>query len=89
VPTGKLYNSLNEEFLANVNYQFQHDEDHSWWGEFTLIEYLQIKDGAGYIIKLEDGRRCRCNLKKRINRAVTSLPPRYVYHFSGSGKFEY
>jgi hypothetical protein len=89
VPTGRLYHAANEEFIANVSYQFQHDEDHGWWGELTLVEYTQIKDGGGYTIELEDGRRCRTILKKRVNRAVTSLPPRYVYHFSGSGKFEY
>ena len=89
MPTGRLYNSFNEQLIANVTYQFQHEEDHRWWGELTLIEYRQIKDGAGYIIELEDGRRNRCMLKKRVNRAVTSLPPRYVYHFSGSGKFDY
>jgi len=89
VPTGKLYNSVNEQLIANVSYQFQNEEDHSFWGELTLIEYCQIKDGAGYTIELEDGRRSRCILKKRVNRAVTSLPPRYVYHFSGSNKFDY
>ncbi|OGO07131.1 MAG: hypothetical protein A2Y92_04870 [Chloroflexi bacterium RBG_13_57_8] len=80
---------MTEELVAGVNYNFQHEEDLRWWGELTLIEYKQIKDGGGYIIELEDGRRCRCAIKKRVNRAVTSLPPRYVYHFSGSGKFEY
>ena len=89
MPTGKLYNSVNAQFIANVSYQLQNEEDHSWWGELTLVEYCQIKDGAGYTIELEDGRRSRCNLKKRVNRAVTSLPPRYVYHFSGSNKFDY
>jgi len=89
VPTGRLYNSMTEELIAGVSYNFQHEEDHRWWGELMLIEYRQIKDGGGYIIELEDGRRSRCALKKRVNRAVTSLPPRYVYHFSGSGKFEY
>jgi hypothetical protein len=89
VPTGKLYNSMNDELIAGVSYQFQHEEAHRWWGELTLIEYRQIKDGGGYTIELEDGRKCRCALKKRVNRAVTSLPPRYVFHFSGSGKFEY
>lgn len=88
MPTGRLYQAMNNEFIANVSYQFQHEEDHSWWGELTLIEYLQIKDGGGYTIELEDGRKGRCALKKRVNRAVTNLPPRYVYHFSGSGKFE-
>ena len=89
MPTGRLYHAVNDEFIANVSYQFQHEGDHRWWGELTLIEYTQIKDGGGYAIELEDGRRCRCVLKKRVNRAVTSLPPRYVFHFSGSGKFEY
>jgi hypothetical protein len=89
VPTGRLYQGVNDEFIANVNYQFQHEDDHQWWGELTLIEYKQIKDGGGYMIELEDGRRSRCVLKKRVNRAVTSLPPRYVFHFSGSGKFDY
>jgi hypothetical protein len=89
VPTGRLYNSMTEDLIGGVSYNFQHEEDHRWWGELTLIEYSQIKDGGGYIIELEDGRRSRCALKKRVNRAVTSLPPRYVYHFSGSDKFEY
>jgi cytochrome c1 len=87
VSTGKLFNSYNDELIANVNYQFQHEDEHNWWGELTLVEYKQIKDGSGYTIVLEDGRKCHCNLKKRVNRAVTSLPPRYVYHFSGNGQF--
>jgi hypothetical protein len=53
-----------------------------------LVDYVRIKDGPGYVIELEDGRKSRCALKKRVNRAVTSLPPRYVYHFSGTAKFE-
>jgi hypothetical protein len=89
VPTGRLYNAMTEELITGVSYNFQHEEDNRWWGELTLIEYRQIKDGGGYIIELEDGRRSRCVLKKRVNRAVMALPPRYVFHFSGSGKFEY
>lgn len=85
---GKLYQSLNDEFIAEVNYQFQHEEPQRWWGELILVEYVRVKDGSGYIIELEDGRKSRCSLKKRVNRAVTSLPPRYVYHFSGTNKFE-
>ena len=88
MPTGKLYNSINNELIANVTYNMQHEEDHQWWGELTCVEYKQVKDGGSYVIELEDGRKCRCALKKRVNRAVTSLPPRYVYHFSGSSKFE-
>jgi hypothetical protein len=88
VPTGKLYNSLNNELIANINYNFQEQDDHQWWGELTTIEYKQVKDGSGYFIELEDGKKSHCSLKKRVNRAVTSLPPHYVFHFSGSGKFE-
>jgi hypothetical protein len=86
--TGKLYEAIECKLIGAVNYNFQHDDPHSWWGELTLVDYVRIKDGGGYIIELEDGRRSRCALKKRVNRAVTSLPPRYVYHFSGSSKFE-
>ena len=85
---GKLYQSLNDEFIAEVNYQFQHEEPQRWWGELILVDYVRVKDGSGYVIELEDGRKSRCSLKKRVNRAVTSLPPRYVYHFSGTYKFE-
>jgi hypothetical protein len=84
LPKGKLYHSFDDQFIANVNYQLQHTEDSRWWGELTLVEYKQVKDGS-YTLELEDGKRTRCALKKRINRAVTSLPPRYVYHVSGSG----
>jgi hypothetical protein len=88
VSTGKLYRSRDEQFLANVNYQFQHESPQRWWGELTLIEYVRLNDGSDYILELEDRRKSRCALKKRVNRAVTSLPPRYIYHFSGNGKFE-
>jgi hypothetical protein len=88
LPKGKLYYATNEQFIANVSYQFQHQEDGRWWGELTLVEYKQAKDGGGYTIELEDGKKSHCVLKKRVNRAVTSLPPRYVYHFSGSGEFK-
>jgi hypothetical protein len=88
VSIGKLYRSIDEEFIAEVNYQFQHQSDQQWWGELILIDYARINDGAGYILELEDGCKSRCALKKRVNRAVTSLPPRYIYRFNGSGKFE-
>jgi hypothetical protein len=88
VSTGKLYRSSDEQFLANVNYQFQHQSPKQWWGELTLVEYLRLNDGSGYILELEDQRKSRCALKKRVNRAVTSLPPRYIYRFSGNGEFE-
>ncbi len=83
--TGKLYRAGDEQFLANVNYQFQHESPQRWWGELILMEYMRISDGA-YILELEDRRKARVTLKKRVNRAVTGVPPRYIYRFSGVGK---
>ena len=85
---GKLYNSSDEKFVANVNYQFQHESPQRWWGELTFVEYVRIKDGSGFILELEDSRKGRCALKKRVNRAVTGVPPRYIYHFTGTGNFK-
>jgi hypothetical protein len=87
VGTGKLYRSSDEKFLTNVSYQFQHESFHSWWGELVLTDYMRLDDGPGYILELEDKRRSKCTLKKRVNRAVQSLPPRYIYRFNGSGAF--
>jgi hypothetical protein len=89
VAIGRLYQYTDDEFIVEVNYQFQHESEQRWWGELTLVDYVRLKDGSGYMLELEDGRRSKCTLKKRVNRAVTSLPPRYVYHFSGNTKFEY
>jgi len=89
VATGRLYQSSDEKLIAVVNYQLQHESETRWWGELILVDYVRIKDGSGYLLELEDGRRSKCSLKKRVNRAVTSLPPRYVYHFSGNSKFDY
>ena len=84
--TGKLYSS-DETFIANVSYQFQHESLQRWWGELTSMEYARINDGSGYVLELEDSRKAKCALKKRVNRAVTGVPPRYIYYFSGSSEF--
>ena len=85
---GKLYNSSDKEYISDVNYQFQHESPERWWGELSLVDYKRISDGSNFILELEDGRQSRCSLKKRVNRAVTSLPPRYIYRFNGTNKFE-
>ena len=86
--TGKLYRASNDELISDVNYNFQHEAEGRWWGELTLVDYTRINDGPGYLLEREDGLKARCSLKKRVNRAVSSLPPRYVYHFAGNGIFE-
>ena len=87
--TGKLYNLSDGEFIGCVNYRlFQHEEVTSWWGELTLEDYVQLDDGDGFIVELEDKRRGQCNLRKRVNRAVSGIPPRWVYHITGTGPLE-
>ena len=82
---GKLYNLSDNQFLTDVNYKFHDESATNWWGELTLTDYLRISDNDGYIIELDDTRRGNCRLRKRVNRAVSGVPPRYVYQFNGTG----
>lgn len=86
--TGKLYKSNDNEYVTEVNYHFHDESDTSWWGELTLNEYKNISDGEGFIIELEDKRKGRCHLHKRVNMAVSGIPPRYTYHFTGLGPLQ-
>ena len=81
---GKLYKSNDEQFLANVDYQLYDKSPAKFWGELRLDEYRRVDDGGGYMIELEDKRKCQCYLKKIVNRAVSGLPPRYIYRFTGN-----
>ncbi|MBN1862789.1 MAG: hypothetical protein JW790_04020 [Dehalococcoidales bacterium] len=88
MPIGRLYNFGSEEALVSVDYRFYDESPLHWWGELVPKEYRRLGDGDGYIIELEDGRRGRCSLRKRVNRAVSSTPPLYYYYFRGMGYFE-
>jgi hypothetical protein len=85
VGLGKLYNFYDGKFIGNVSYQLQDESEADWWGDFMPTEYNQIKDGVGYVIELEDGRKGRCSLRKQVNRATTGSPSRYRYSFKGLG----
>jgi len=86
---GKLYKFSDNQFVANVNYQlFRHEAATNWWGELTLSEHMRISEGDRYIIELDDKRKSNCHLKKRVNRAVSGIPPRYIYHVTGFSPFE-
>jgi hypothetical protein len=87
VTIGKLYQSSDEEFITEVNYKFQDESETGWWGELTLTDYKRIKDNDIYIIELDDTRWGKCRLRKRVNRAVSGVPPRYVYQFTGVSAF--
>jgi len=86
---GKLYNSDGEQFISEVNYQlFHHEAATNWWGELSLIDYARLSEGDRYILELEDKRRGNCYLKKRVNRAVSGVPSRYIYHVTGFSPLE-
>ena len=81
---GKLYRLSDNEFVTEVNYQFHDESATSWWGELTLTDYLRINEVEGYIIELEDKRKGKCRLKRRINKVVVEVPSRHLYLFQGS-----
>lgn len=85
---GKLYWHGGTQFIVDVEYRFYDESPLSWWGELVPRDYRRFSDGDGYVIELEDGRRGRCALRKRINRAVSGTPPLYYYYFRGLGRFE-
>ena len=86
---GKLYNADDEEFIGEVNYRlFHHEAATNWWGELTLIDYARLNEGDRYILELDDNRRGNCYLKKRVNRAVSGIPSRYIYHVTGFSPLE-
>jgi len=84
VSIGRLYRTSDNKLVAKVNYRlFQHEAATNWWGELTLIDNVRLGEGDRFIIELEDKRKSRCHLKKRVNRAVSGIPPRYIYHVTG------
>ena len=85
---GKLYHFDSEEAVVRVDYRFYDESPSGWWGELVPKEYRRLSDGDSYVLELEDGRRGRCSLRKRVNRAVSSTPPLYYYYFRGVGRFE-
>ena len=81
---GKLYKLNDEQFVGYINYQLLGDAPANLWGELIpMMEYVRIGDDGDYALELDDSRKIKCNLKKRVNRAVIGIPPRYVYHFAG------
>jgi len=84
VSIGKLYRLSDNQFIAEVDYHFHDESATSWWGELTLTNYVRIDDRESYVIELKDMRKGKCHLRKRVNRAVSGVPPRYVYQFSGA-----
>ena len=84
---GRL-SSYDGDFKVEVDYKLHDDSESGWWGELVLTEYHRLSDGDGYVIEFEDGRKGRCFLKKKVNRAVYGLSPLFCYHFRGNGLLE-
>ena len=86
---GKLYRLSDNQFVAYVNYKlFNHPAATNWWGELILVDNVRLNEGDMFVIELEDKRRSKCHLKKRVNAAVTGVPPRYTYHVTGFSPLE-
>ena len=80
--TGKLY-SFDDKFIANVDCKLYNESEANWWGELVLTEQGRLEDGDGYVLEVDDGRRGRCSIQKLINRAVSTVPPRFYYRVTG------
>ena len=75
---GKLYRIDSKQFVDTVKYQIHEDlmeEPAYWWGEFTFVSVMNIREDGRYIIELEDGRNGQVYLKKLVNRPVSGVPP--------------
>jgi hypothetical protein len=89
VAVGKLYKLDDSEFVADVNYHiFEHPAATNWWGELTFVDAVPFNEGDMFEIEFEDKRRSKCHLKKKVNRAVSGFPSRYVYHVTGISAIE-
>jgi len=89
VSVGKLYRLSDGQFVADVDYRLlHHGAATNWWGELTLRDNAHLNEGDRFIIELEDKRQSQCYLKKRVNRAVSGIPPRWIYHVTGTGPIE-
>ena len=87
---GKLYELNGSKVISTVTYQI-HEEKSSmgrafkkWWGELTIDDGIRIQDGDKYIIELEDNRKGRCSLRRRVNKAVILVPPRFFFLLQGT-----
>ncbi len=86
---GRLYRTSDNKLVAKVNYQlFHHEAATNCWGELTPIDNVRFSEGDWFIIELEDKRKSKCHLKKRVNRAVSGIPARYIYHVTGFSPLE-
>ena len=86
---GKLYRFSDGQFVAKIRYRlFHHEAATNWWGELTLVDNVNLDEGDRFIIEFEDKRKSRCHIKKIVNRAVSGVPSRFIYHITGFSPIE-
>lgn len=84
---GELYRFNDNEFMTDVKYQlYQCRESTEWSGELTISNGSKISENDIYVIELADGRKCLCKLRRKVNRAVSGIPPCYIYHATSLGQ---
>ncbi len=81
---GKLYRFSDEQFIADVHYKLLEETATNYWGELVPAESSRIGEVGDYMLELEDNRKIKCNLRKRVNGAVIGTPSRFIYHFMGN-----
>ncbi len=86
--SGKLYQYSDNQLVSEVKYQCHYVSPTNWWGELTTVRYVPLNEMEWYVLEVEGGRRGKCHLKKRVNGPVSGLPPRYIYHFVGTGDLQ-
>ena len=84
----KLYNGISNELLVGVDYRLFDESANNWWGELMLTDYKRLADGNGYILELVDGRKGRCSLTRKVNKAVSGLLPLHCFRFRGNGELQ-
>ena len=87
---GKLYEANTGKLISMVSYQIYEELTREgtlkrWWGELTLDDSIRIHDGDRYVIELEDMHKGRCSLRRRVNKAVILVPPRFFHLLQGTG----
>jgi hypothetical protein len=86
---GKLYSGADNKFLTDINYKIYEKGDLTRWaGELIIGSSHRIDEKEIYMIELENGHKSLCHLKKKVNRVINGLPPRYVYHVTGFASSE-
>ena len=84
---GRIYKDSGEQPFADVNYQL-FVEENGWQGELILTRKDIIRDGEVFLLEIDDGRRGKCALRKKVNKAVMGMPVRYFFALNGIGVLE-